>query len=171
MFLITIFVFFGYRTRGFATGIAAGVNYFMAFIATKTYYNFENWFSLPGVTLLYGTIGALGFVAMYLILPETESRSLEEIELHFSDNQKKITDRKIIQTTPKKRIDSIETPTPIDEKASKGAYAISDIFEMTNGTPSVIGGVCSDITANNNETESSQNKQNGCDNKAFVMDR
>lgn len=32
---------------------------------------------------------------MYNILPETESRSLEDIELHFSDDSKKLTDRQI----------------------------------------------------------------------------
>lgn len=29
---------------------------------------------------------------MYIILPETEDRSLEAIELHFSDNSKGLTD-------------------------------------------------------------------------------
>lgn len=29
---------------------------------------------------------------MYFILPETEKRSLEDIELHYADNTKKITD-------------------------------------------------------------------------------
>lgn len=29
---------------------------------------------------------------MYFWLPETENRSLEDIELHFSDNTKKLTD-------------------------------------------------------------------------------
>lgn len=32
---------------------------------------------------------------MYAILPETEDRTLEDIELHFSDNNRKLTDRKI----------------------------------------------------------------------------
>lgn len=32
---------------------------------------------------------------MYATLPETEGKTLEEIELHFSDNSKKITDRNI----------------------------------------------------------------------------
>lgn len=32
---------------------------------------------------------------MYNILPDTENRTLEEIELHFSDKTKKITDRNI----------------------------------------------------------------------------
>lgn len=29
---------------------------------------------------------------MFLILPETEERSLEDIELHYSDNSKSVTD-------------------------------------------------------------------------------
>lgn len=32
------------------------------------------------------------FIVMYIILPETEDRSLEDIELHFSDNSKRLTD-------------------------------------------------------------------------------
>lgn len=32
---------------------------------------------------------------MFLILPETEQRSLEDIELHYVDNAKKITDIRI----------------------------------------------------------------------------
>lgn len=35
---------------------------------------------------------------MYNILPETENRTLEDIELHFSDNSKKLTDRKIMKS-------------------------------------------------------------------------
>lgn len=31
-------------------------------------------------------------IIMYYILPETEKRSLEDIELHYSDDSKKITD-------------------------------------------------------------------------------
>lgn len=32
---------------------------------------------------------------MFLILPETENRTLSDIELHYSDNSKGITDIKI----------------------------------------------------------------------------
>lgn len=35
------------------------------------------------------------FVVMFFILPETEQRSLEDIELHYSDNTKGITDIRI----------------------------------------------------------------------------
>lgn len=35
---------------------------------------------------------------MYFILPETENYTLEDIELHFSDDSKKLTDLKIIKS-------------------------------------------------------------------------
>lgn len=37
-------------------------------------------------------------IVTYLILPETDSRSLEDIELHFSDNSLSLLDRKIART-------------------------------------------------------------------------
>lgn len=41
------------------------------------------------------------FIVMYVILPETEGRSLEDIELHYADNAKTIADRNIeIQRDP-----------------------------------------------------------------------
>lgn len=50
---------------------------------------------MPGVSLFYSTLSFIGLIVMYLILPETEGRSLEDIELHYSDDSKKITDRQI----------------------------------------------------------------------------
>lgn len=35
------------------------------------------------------------FAVMYLILPETEGRSLQDIELHYSDGNKRLTDIEI----------------------------------------------------------------------------
>lgn len=35
------------------------------------------------------------WIIMYFLMPETEDRTLEDIEVHFSDNQRKITDRRI----------------------------------------------------------------------------
>lgn len=62
----------------------------------------ETAFSLPGFALFNCFIVAGGFVLMYFILPETEGRTLEDIELNFSDNSKNITDRKIarLHSTP-----------------------------------------------------------------------
>jgi hypothetical protein len=67
----------------------------MGFITTKTYFNLESTFSLSGVILLYGVIDCIGFFYIFFFLPETERRTLEDIEIHFSDNKRKLTDIKI----------------------------------------------------------------------------
>lgn len=51
--------------------------------------------SMPGVSLFNCIVSAIGLVLMYKILPETENRSLEDIEMHFTDKNKKLTDCKI----------------------------------------------------------------------------
>lgn len=53
---------------------------------------------MPGVSLMYCIICGFGLIFTYIVLPETEDRSLEDIELHFSDNSKNITDRKIAKS-------------------------------------------------------------------------
>lgn len=119
------------RSRAFTTGAIAAINYilgkvgfyqqkkcffftskisfFLAFFATKTYYDLELLLSIPGVIGFYGLIGVVGFIGMYFTLPETEMRTLEDIELHFSDNSKSITDINI-------RINSAADLTGIDVK-------------------------------------------------------
>lgn len=60
----------------------------------------ETTFSMPGAALCYCIITGVGTMIAYFILPETEGRTLEEIELHFSDNSKSIFDRKIPKARP-----------------------------------------------------------------------
>lgn len=99
-----------------------GFNYALAFVASKTYYDLEMALTLPGVICFYGVVGLLGYVislktiidfnnkaivhhnhhffyyrviVMYFYLPETENRSLEDIEHFFSDRSRKMTDIKI----------------------------------------------------------------------------
>uniref|UniRef100_A0A336LS95 CSON014628 protein n=1 Tax=Culicoides sonorensis TaxID=179676 RepID=A0A336LS95_CULSO len=84
------------KTRGLACGITAAINYIMYFISTKTYYDLETSISLFGVITLYVVVAFLGTIFVYFFLPETEGRTLEEIEEHFSNNKLKLTDRKIV---------------------------------------------------------------------------
>lgn len=69
---------------------------------------------MPGVALFNCITTAFGLILMYNILPETEGRTLEDIELHFSDNSKNITDRKIsklksMQTQEKEKESDLST--------------------------------------------------------------
>uniref|UniRef100_A0AAG5D5T8 Major facilitator superfamily (MFS) profile domain-containing protein n=1 Tax=Anopheles atroparvus TaxID=41427 RepID=A0AAG5D5T8_ANOAO len=83
---------FPFRNRSLACGITAALHYVMSFVTTKTYFNLESAFSLPGVILFYGLMGIIGLFFVYFFLPETEKRTLEDIELYFSDNKRKLTD-------------------------------------------------------------------------------
>lgn len=96
-----------FRIRSIAIGTAAAMNFVFAFVSKKTYYNLEMALSMPGVSLLYCAISCVGLILMYFILPETEGRSLEDIELHFADNSKGITEWKIARIlTPEKSVES-----------------------------------------------------------------
>lgn len=98
---------------------------------------------------------------MYLVLPETENRTLEDIEIHFSDNTKKITDRIILRNSPTKRSKDEEAATVPTIPISM----ITDNIEMKNTEHNG-----NDVNATNiNRT--SKSIENGCDNYAFAIDR
>lgn len=62
---------------------------------------------MPGYTLFCCVFATLGWIVMYKILPETEGRTLEDIELHFSDKTKKLADHKI--SKPKEAVPNSES--------------------------------------------------------------
>lgn len=102
------------RLRSFLCGIVFAVRYFVISVVKKTYYDIEVWLTLPGAVVFYGIITFVGYlqnemnsnelngnhfelclfrlIVMYFILPETEHRSLEDIERHYFDDSKPITD-------------------------------------------------------------------------------
>uniref|UniRef100_A0A336K6S6 CSON014626 protein n=1 Tax=Culicoides sonorensis TaxID=179676 RepID=A0A336K6S6_CULSO len=88
------------QTRGMSSGLTAACVHTMFFISTKTYYNLETSISLFGVICFYTLIAVMGTLFMYNFLPETEGKTLEEIEAHFSDNTLKLWDHKIRPTLP-----------------------------------------------------------------------
>lgn len=59
------------------------------------YIKLESALSIPGVALFSCVVAGIGFILMYNILPELGDRTIEEIEIHFADDTKKITDHKI----------------------------------------------------------------------------
>lgn len=98
---------------------------------------------------------------MYRILPETEDRSLEDIEMHFSNNSLKLSDHNIPKSfTKKKQNDNpkdceTNVDTTDQQIGKKSITTISDMIET-------------------NENANYHNQINitkdGCDNKGFTMD-
>lgn len=86
----------------------------MTFVTTKTYFNLETSLGLAGVIWFYGIIDILGLIFIYLMLPETENRTLEDIETHFSDNKRKLTDIKIKKSSKANTVvPDPKTPTTV----------------------------------------------------------
>jgi hypothetical protein len=75
---------FPFRTRGLASGITAAACYVFLFLASKTYLDIEHGLLLHGAFWLYGGINCIGFLFLYFRLLETEGKTLEEIEHHFT---------------------------------------------------------------------------------------
>lgn len=75
--------YFCYRGRSLASGVAAAATYVLGFVATKTFLVLEAGLTLGGVFLLYGILSFLGVAFLFRFMPETEGRSLEEIEQDY----------------------------------------------------------------------------------------
>ncbi|XP_075210823.1 facilitated trehalose transporter Tret1-2 homolog [Lycorma delicatula] len=73
--------------RGVASGVAGSLSYFLMFVLTKTYVNLSTWFHLHGSLFIYGTIGLFGLPYVYLYFPETEGKTLHELEDIFNDKK------------------------------------------------------------------------------------
>lgn len=74
--------------RAMASGISGGVGYIFGFAANKAFLSMIRTLTLPGTFWLYGGLSLLGTVILYLYLPETEGRTLKDIELHFTGVKK-----------------------------------------------------------------------------------
>lgn len=79
----------------------SALNFFLIFLNTKMFYSLEPILTMPGEALFSSTVILFGLILMYNILPETENRTLEEIEIHFADDSKTLTDRKVAKLLPK----------------------------------------------------------------------
>lgn len=93
-----------------ATGLAAAFSYVMLFIATKTNYNIEAALHLSGAFALYAICGFVGSVYLYFFLPETESKTLVEIEAYYKGNQKIFADDFFINAFRKKTSNDAGAP-------------------------------------------------------------
>ncbi|XP_053615226.1 facilitated trehalose transporter Tret1-like isoform X2 [Plodia interpunctella] len=79
---------FPFRSRGVATGFAAALSYVIYFLSSKTNYNLEAAFHLTGTFTIYAIFGFVGTIYLYFFLPETESKTLVEIEALYKGEKR-----------------------------------------------------------------------------------
>ncbi|KAK7869520.1 hypothetical protein R5R35_002295 [Gryllus longicercus] len=70
--------------RGVASGASGSIGYIFSFAANKSYFFMLEGLTLWGTFYLYGAVAAAGAVFLYFQLPETEGRTLHEIQQHYS---------------------------------------------------------------------------------------
>uniref|UniRef100_A0A2S2PE19 Facilitated trehalose transporter Tret1-1 n=1 Tax=Schizaphis graminum TaxID=13262 RepID=A0A2S2PE19_SCHGA len=70
------------KGRGIASGLTAALAFLMTFILTKSFLEMQEWFTLPGLFIVYGSITLIGTLYLYACMPETENKTLQDIE-HF----------------------------------------------------------------------------------------
>ncbi|XP_014259831.1 facilitated trehalose transporter Tret1-like [Cimex lectularius] len=71
--------------KGFSAGLVAASSYVFMSIISKTYVDMASVINLEGALIVYGIIGIFGFVFLYFRQPETEGKTLAEIEEFFQD--------------------------------------------------------------------------------------
>ena len=72
------------EVRGVASGASGSIGYIFGFAANKTYLHMLETLTLPGTFWFYGVVSLTGTILFYFFLPETEGRTLHEIQEHFA---------------------------------------------------------------------------------------
>lgn len=70
--------------RSGASGIASGIGYFFAFLTNKVFLGMVSTMTLPGTFWFNSAVSLTGCVILYFIMPETEGKTLFEIEPYFT---------------------------------------------------------------------------------------
>lgn len=70
-------------TRGFSSGFTASFNFVCFFIVVKTFVGLQDSLETFGVFLCYGLISLIGTLILFLIVPETKNKTLQQIEDEF----------------------------------------------------------------------------------------
>ncbi|XP_053615234.1 facilitated trehalose transporter Tret1-like isoform X5 [Plodia interpunctella] len=88
---------FPFRSRTTSQGIAAAANYVINFLAAKTFIDLESGLGLWGALVVYSMFGYLGFLYLYFFLPETEGKTLMEIESYYNGKMRTFADDPFIR--------------------------------------------------------------------------
>lgn len=74
---------FPVNVRSAASGISSGVGYTFAFFSNKLFLSMVSTLALSGTFWLYSSVSFFCCILFYFVLPETEGRTLIDIEEHF----------------------------------------------------------------------------------------
>ncbi|XP_046742994.1 facilitated trehalose transporter Tret1-like [Diprion similis] len=109
---------FSAQVRSIAAGAASAFGYASNFVVNKVYLYMKEGMTLAGTFWFYSGVGLVGGIVIYFILPETEGRTLREIEEHYAGTQN-------LKTRPRKE------DLPIKEKwSASNPTPVTDVVEI-----------------------------------------
>lgn len=92
--------------RSGASGIVSGLGYFFGFLTNKVFLAMVASMTLPGTFWFNSVVSLVGCLILYFTLPETEGKTLFEIEPYFTGKSK-----------PTEKIALEKTPNDVDQKS------------------------------------------------------
>lgn len=92
---------FPLQIRGVASGFTTSMTYLVSFVAVKLYPYMTDIMQKHGVFYFYGVNALYGTVFIFFFLPETQGKTLAEIERHFAGrrNKRKNADEEALNST------------------------------------------------------------------------
>lgn len=99
------------HVRGVMQGMSVCIAHVIMFGVIKSYYTLLAWLGgVAGLLLFYSAVCVVGLVFLYVFLPETHNKTLEEIADYFAHNSVYITRRKSLYDDrfPVKTVDDTE---------------------------------------------------------------
>lgn len=97
------------KIRGSAAALATAFNWACTFIVTKTFADMQILLGQHGAFWTFAIVCVIGLVFVILVVPETQGRSLEDIERNLTGSGEKVPIRQV------RRMSSIANlkPTPM----------------------------------------------------------
>ncbi|CAG0897238.1 unnamed protein product [Cyprideis torosa] len=116
---------FSPRVRPFASAFSGAFNWFIGFVVTSTFAGFKSGVGEDWVFWIYALANFLGCLLVFLLLPETKGKSLQEIEAYFKGVTPIIYKEAETnqQTNPVFQAD--EVPLPSSSSSNQSGVAVS----------------------------------------------
>lgn len=73
--------------RSAAAGISSAIGYLVGFASNKLFLTMVAAFTLNGTFWFYSAVAALGCIVLFFTLPETENKTIEEIQMFYVKNK------------------------------------------------------------------------------------
>ncbi|KAI8129114.1 Facilitated trehalose transporter Tret1 [Lucilia cuprina] len=150
--------------RSTASGLVSALGYIFGFLANKLFLQMLTTLTLPGTFWFYSIVAFVGAITLYFTLPETEGRTLGEIEAHFSKKsdknllcKKQQKQERLQKQQQKQQTCSIHLDNLDNLQIPVGPYTEAKIIQLQQ----------SDFIPTHNNNNNSNDNQGGFTNMAY----